>query len=203
MSTQKGVVGRLSEKAWDGPQGQVILHSFQLQGNKAYFRTGKKNPAALGISEGASVSFDSDEKGNVDYKSVKKLADGDVQRSPSVSSPGRPAPAAASRDTYWEAKEARDVEKDKRYQTIDIPRMTYCGAQDAAVKVVELALANGGIALPTKKSAILDVIVESVGTVAAQLAVARMNSPAFFNKDVASESTPEPSDASEPADWDE
>jgi hypothetical protein len=198
MSAQKGVVGKLSEKAWDGPQGQVILHSFQLQGNKAYFRTGKKNPSSLGITEGASVSFDSDEKGNVDYKSVRKLADGEVQRSPSVGSNVRSLPVSGSRDTYWEAKEARDVEKDKRYQIVDIPRMTYCGAQDAAVKVVELALANGGIALPAKKGAILDVIVEAVGTVAVQLAKARMDAPALLGTVDAL-----PQEVAAPTEWDE
>jgi hypothetical protein len=173
----QGIVQKIVTKDWDGPQGQVTLYSFTLEGNKAWFRTGKMNPAKFGIKEGKSIKFSSDERGNVDYKSVTVLADGEIQRAPAPASRGGSTPVAASRDSYWEAKEARDVAKDERYQTVDIPRMTYCGAQELAVKVVELTIANGGITLPAKKSAILDTLISVVDEVALTLAKKRMAAP--------------------------
>lgn len=175
----QGTVQKIFEKNWDGPDGTVVLYSFALGGDKAYYRTGKKTPAAYGIVEGKSVSFDTDYKGNVVPKSVKILGDGVIQQAPSVPRGGstQSVQVSGSRDTYWADKEARDIAKDERYQAVDIPRMTYCGAQDSAVKVVEMALANGGITLPTKKGAILDTIIGAVNEVALRLATLRMSAP--------------------------
>jgi hypothetical protein len=150
------------------------LYSFQVEGNRARFRTGQKNPASFGISEGKVVKFNSDEKGNVDFGSIEVLEDAAPRRAPSPSSS---VPVASSRDSYWEAKEARDVAKDNRYQQVDIPRMTYSSAQDVAVKVVELAIAHGGLTLPTKKNAVLDAIVGAVEAVTLTLAKGRMQAP--------------------------
>lgn len=171
----RGTVSKLLTKDWDGPRGQVVLHSFLLGGDKAYYRTGSTDPAKLGIVEGKVVSFDVDYKGNVVAQSVRVLGDGVVERGPAV--PQRSAPVTASKDSYWENKEARDLAKDERYQSVDIPRMTYCGAQDNAVKIVELAIANGGITLPAKKGAILEAIIGAVEEVALTLAKSRMSAP--------------------------
>lgn len=171
----QGVVQKISTKPWEGRGGQVLLYSFQLEGQKAWYRTGQKNPASFGIAEGKVIKFMSDDRGNVDFASVQVLEDAAPRRAPSPTVGS--APVAASRDTYWEAKEARDVAKDTRYQTVDIPRMTYSSAQDAAVKIVELAIANGGLTLPAKKSAVLDAIVGAVEAVTLTLSKGRMRSP--------------------------
>lgn len=171
----QGVVQKISSKPWEGQNGQVTLYSFQLGGDRAWYRTGTKNPSTYGIIEGKSVKFEVDYKGNVAAGTVQVLADGAVQRAPAVTS--NTTPVAASRDSYWEAKETRDKEKDARYQAVDIPRMTYCGAQEVAVKVVELALANGGITLPSKKSAVLDAIMGAIEAVTIGLARSRMAAP--------------------------
>lgn len=177
----QGVVQKISTKPWEGKDGQVILYSFQLGGDRAWYRTGTKNPGAFGIAEGKSVKFEVDYKGNVVANTVQVLADGTVQRAPAVAS-NTSAPSS-SRDSYWEAKETRDKEKDERYQTVDIPRMTYCGAQEVAVKVVELALANGGITLPAKKGAVLDAIIGAVDAVTVSLAKSRMAAPELLAND--------------------
>lgn len=200
----KGVVSKLSEKDWSGPQGSVILHSFQLEGNRAYFRTGKQSPTKFGIVPGAAVSFFSDEKGNVDYKSVQKVAESEVQRAPTPRTGGASVVSSGgSRDGYWEAKEARDIAKDAHYQSVDIPRMTYCGAQDVAVKVVELAIANGGITIPAKKGAILDVITGAVDAVALTLAKARMDAPKALSSGASTDSNVVPEEEDIDAGYDD
>jgi hypothetical protein len=171
-----------------------------LEGNKAWYRTGKTNPAKFGIAVGKSIKFASDEKGNVDYKSITVLADGEVQRAPA---PRNAAPVAASRDSYWEAKEARDIEKDARYQSVDIPRMTYCGAQESAIKVVELALANGGLTLPTKKGAVLDALLDAIDTVAVGLMKKRMDAPNLLADTAQAGSTPTEADSDDTPDYDD
>ena len=50
-----------------------------------------------------------------------------------------------SRDGYWADKEKRDLEKDKRYQSVDVPRMSFSASQERAVTLVSAALANGAL----------------------------------------------------------
>lgn len=142
----KGVVKYINEKEWDDRRSgeKIMLYSFKLEGDDDYYRTGQTKPD---FEEGQSIAFEVDNKNNVDLETVEVL-EAEVKKAPKAGA--RPAArsggfrkdAAASggRDAYWEKKEARDLEKDARYQKVDIPRMTFCTSQDAAVSLVTAAL---------------------------------------------------------------
>lgn len=165
----KGVVAKVSAREWN----DLTLYSIKLEGDEKWYRAGERNPADAGVEAGVSISFDLTAGGNVAGKSLKVVkGDAGVTRAPAPT-----ASKSSSKDDYWSQKEARDVEKDSRYQKVDIPRMTFCGAQETAVKVVELALAQGAITLGTKKNAQLDILMETIQQVAVQLFRARMEAP--------------------------
>lgn len=171
----QGVVAKITAKDWEDPEsGDVTkLYSFKLEEGE-WYRTGAENPSKYGIREGAFVTFSLNPKGKPILKTVK-ITEG--------SAPARsPAPRAASttKDDYWKQKEDNDKAKDARYQSVDIPRMTFCGAQDTAVRVVELALAQGAITLGTKKNAQLDILLGAIQQVATTLFRDRMNSPSLM-----------------------
>jgi hypothetical protein len=72
--------------------------------------------------------------------------------------------AFGNRDSYWADKEARDIEKDKRYQTEIEPRIVFQSAFKLAVDFVDLAIRNGAFAAlekakPTAKLEILQAFV--------------------------------------------
>lgn len=173
-----GVVSKVSGREWDDPQqGKVILYSLQLTGDTKFYRTGQNDPASVGAVQGANVSFDLTPKGNVVFKSIKLLSGApQVTRSPAAT--GVTTTASSSKNDYWETKEKRDVARDAKYQDVDIPRMTFCGAQEAAVKVVELALVNGALDLGTaKKAAKMDILMAAIDKVANELFRARLATP--------------------------
>jgi hypothetical protein len=71
-----------------------------------------------------------------------------------------------NRDGYWAAKEAKDAEKDKRYQEQDIPRMSFSASQDRAVNLVAAALAHDCLSFGTmKKGDKLDYLLQCVDQV--------------------------------------
>ena len=139
----KGVVKYINEKEWDDRRSgeTIMLYSFKLEGDDDYYRTGQTKPE---FEEGQSVAFEVDNKNNVDLETVEVLETA-VKKGPKAgASKGggfrKSAPAAGGRDDYWAKKEERDLEKDARYQKVDIPRMTFCTSQDAAVSLVTAAL---------------------------------------------------------------
>lgn len=142
----KGVVKYINEKEWDDRRSgeTIMLYSFKLEGDDDYYRTGQTKPE---FEEGQSVAFEADNKNNVDLDTLEVLETA-VKKAPKAtgrSSAGGSFRKAASgsaggRDEYWAKKEERDLEKDARYQKVDIPRMTFCTAQDAAVELVTVAL---------------------------------------------------------------
>lgn len=145
MSTRvKGVVKYINEKEWDDRRsGETItLYSFKLEGDDDYYRTGQTKPE---FEEGQSIAFEVDKKNNVDMETIEVL-ETEVKKAPKAagkagSGGGFRKPAAGgSREDYWAKKEERDVARDARYQAVDIPRMTFCSAQDAAVELVTAAL---------------------------------------------------------------
>jgi hypothetical protein len=156
MSVQatKGVVEKKYVKDWyDAKKKEnIILHSFRLQGDKTYYRTGQ---SLLPANEGDAVEFEYDDRsGNVFMDTVTE-AKGVVERAPAAPrrdtggrtgsySGGAPAASAAgsSRDNYWKDKEDRDMLREKRYQEVVEPRMIVMAAQERAVGVVAAALAN-------------------------------------------------------------
>jgi hypothetical protein len=158
-----GSIARVSSKPFkDNRSGEdITLFSFQLDGSNQWFRTGT-NPIQAGV--GQSVKFVAD-GANVEKGSMA------VTASVVTTSP-QPAPAAqasstttampttqrrtastGNKDDYWAQKEARDVEKDHRYQTVAEPRMALSVAVQAAAQVVCKALDKDAIGFGTAKKA--------------------------------------------------
>jgi hypothetical protein len=170
----KGVVAKTSGREWNDPeQGTIMLYSLQLVGDNTWYRAGQNDPAKLGASQGANVSFDITGKGNIVQKSLRVVKGSEsVERSPTVSS------SSSSKDTYWSDKEARDIKKEANYQNVDIPRMTYAGAQSTAVEVLSLALAQGAVDITAvKKAAKLDTLLSVLDQITLTLFHARLNAP--------------------------
>lgn len=76
---------------------------------------------------------------------------------------------AGGRDAYWSDKEARDIEKDERYQTETEPRIVFQSSYKLAVAFADLALRNGAFAAlekakPTAKLEILQAFVSEQAT---------------------------------------
>lgn len=180
--------------------GSVTLWSFQIDTSRRFFRMGKKEPD---FNEGDFISFENDDKGNVDYDSIRigeEAGGGGGRRSrgqsqsrggsPSAgrSSGRRQAGAGASRqpssaggagqtrDGYWAEKEKRDLERDERYQSVDIPRMSFSAAQERAVHLVSAALAHDCLALGSSKGKRLDILLEQVDEVTNRFFLQSMDS---------------------------
>jgi hypothetical protein len=170
--TEKGVVSKLYEKDWTDrdTNAQIILHSFQIEGNRRYFRTGTNKPP---FNEGDSISFVADgQSGNVDLKSVKTVeAETVVAPKPtSAASSG----AAGSRDAYWANKEKNDVE-------ILRPTIAYSAAQKNATALVAAALAADALSFgSTAKGKRLDMLVDFVELTTLRLAALQTDAPALL-----------------------
>jgi len=135
----KGVVSLVHGNPWDDWKTgkKITLYSFKIEGDESWYRTGQEKP---GFVKGQSISFEVGAKNNVDLDTVTIL-EAEVKVAPKAASGGdKVRPTSVSRDDYWANKEARDLMKDERYQTVDIPRMTFCTSQDAAVALVVAAL---------------------------------------------------------------
>ena len=184
MSYQNsGTVTQLDSKEFDGRNGPVLLHSFQIDSSRRWFRLGRKKPT---FQQGDVISFENDEKGNVDYDSIvtggapaAPPRQGGAPRAANRQGGGRPAPASGgggqTRDGYWAEKEARDLQKDKRYQEVDVPRMSFSAAQDRAVTLVAAALSNDALSLGQKKGERLDLLLEYVDQVTDRFFTDSMN----------------------------
>lgn len=142
----RGVVSFMSEKEWnDRKTGKtIILHSFKVDGDDTFYRTGTDKPP---FSKGDSVEFLCNGQ-NVDTKSIEVKAGGAPQQ-PTRNS-GSTGGGGTSRDSYWAEKERRDVERDERYQKVDIPRMTFSAARSDAVTLVSAMLQNDVLKLGNK-----------------------------------------------------
>lgn len=179
----QGQVSQISAREWfDARRGQnIVLHSFQIAGSNRWYRTGVTSPP---FSQGDFVSFQNDEKGNV---KIDTITQGNTPIQATQVTPAQPlsqgptTPAAGggqSRDGYWAQKEQRDLEKDARYQNEDIPRMTFSGAHDRAVRLVAVALANDCISFGSmKKGDKLDHLMEMVTEITNRFFLEAINSP--------------------------
>jgi hypothetical protein len=174
--TIKGTVSRVYEKPWAGKDGNVVLHSFQIQGDNRYFRTGTNKI----VSNGEAISFDIEGNNNVLESSLSKL-EREVQAAPPVQSNGyRPNNAYAAkakgpsenfeaRQQYWTNKEARDIE-------VVEPRITWSSARTAAVEVIGLALQHDALAFGNaSKGAKLGMILDYIDEVSARFYNQSMN----------------------------
>lgn len=148
----------VSAKPWTSKDtGQPItLYSFKIQGSNRWFRHGTTE---MPFREGDVVSFVNDPQGNVDIPVQVGNAGaapaqpapppaGNANRGRAPASGGRPAgggSGGSSRDDYWKQKEERDIEKERKYQEVDVPRMSFSASQDRAVNLVSAALEGGAL----------------------------------------------------------
>jgi len=172
--TYKGVVSTLYEKPWtDRDTGDdIVLHSFQIESEKRYFRTGTNKP---NFAEGDATSFVADGKsGNVDLKSVKQVEAETVQAPKPAGSTASSSTGAGSRDGYWANKEKRD-------QTVTEPRISYSAAQKNATALVCAALQADALSFgSTAKGKRLDMLVDFVELTTLRLASLQMNAPTLL-----------------------
>lgn len=203
MYENSGVVYVVESKQFEGKNGRppATLFSFQIEGTRRWFRCGRIKPK---FQEGDFISFENDAKANVDMDTVQigegndggnGSSGGNGNRGDRGSTGGNPRasggsggsrgsrPAAASggqsagvtRDGYWANKEARDIEKDERYQNVDIPRMSWSAARSDAVRLVAAALENDCLALGQKKGDRLDILLGQVDEVTERFLMQNMN----------------------------
>ena len=169
-----GIVSQVSRKPWpDRDTGkEITLHSFKIEGDDRWFRTGERDPR---LNKGDSISFAADAKNNVRVDSISsvnpapKQEAAPVAAAPTSATTARAAGSSGgqSRDGYWSAKEERDLEKDARYQAVDVPRMSFSAAQERAVVLVSAALAHDVLSFGTvKKGDKLDMLLDYVDQVA-------------------------------------
>lgn len=150
----EGKLSRTFTKPWTAPDGRkLILHSFKLEEfSDEFFRTGTK---ALGIKEGTIIRFTPDEKGNVKPENVEI-----VQVNPKPAEQAAPAakaaaaPASLTKESYWDRKEAGDVERQKA--------ITYQAARKDALELVALALGSNALPLPEDNTERLGVLTAAV-----------------------------------------
>lgn len=166
--TVQGKIGRVSAKPFkDSRTGEdITLYSFQLEASNEWFRTGQNPiPAGVGqdvkfVANGANVERGtlvtvqatvqpapsvSTVEGNVSFQGVGAVAQ-TAPRVATVPQSARPTQGtAASRDDYWANKEARDLEKDARFQAVNEPRMALSVATEAAALLVSTAIQKDAI----------------------------------------------------------
>lgn len=129
-----------------------MLYSFQLQGSNRWFRTGTTEPT---FREGDFIKFMNDAKANVDLGTVQVGGSGNANAGGGAGAPSQATQSAApassnnrnrgnsggqSREGYWTAKEARDIEKDRIYREEDIPAIRRSTAFNVASTLASAAL---------------------------------------------------------------
>ena len=179
----RGTVGKVFTREWQGDDGVVLLHSFQLNGDKRYFRTGTERL----VNEGDYVTFDVEGNNNVVPHSVEK-GQAQVAQAPSPPSGGfngrsnwggnrgasgggggKPKSDYAERQAYWDDKAKRDIE-------VVEPRITFSAAQRDAIDIVKVALQHDMLSFGNaSKGAKLGMLLDYVDEVAARFYSQRFN----------------------------
>lgn len=178
-----GTISNTSAKDWRGRNGTVVLYSFQLEGDGAWYRCGTSKPP---YGQGDTVSFEYTEANG-----ARTVTDGTMVKAESTGAKRAPAPKAGkvqenwdARAAYWDAKEKRDIE-------VVEPRITLTAARSAAIEVIGLALAHDAIAFGNaNKGARLGIILDSIDEVTARYFKQAFNATAEGAKPV-EEAAPE------------
>ena len=131
MEAVQGTVSDVSSKEWQ----DKLLWSFQVDGDKRYFRTGEKKP---NFSVGDLVKFEFEQKGKsnaVQFNTIKsKKGDGSYTPKPKPSyNGGGFKKKSNSRDDYWE-------NKDKYDKQVTQPMIHLQSATNAAINLVAAAV---------------------------------------------------------------
>ena len=177
MAQTKGVVGNTSAKDWAGRNGTVVLYSFQLEGDRQWYRCGTSKPPFV---KGDSIQFDyvEDAKGAATVKdgSIVKVAATEAVRAPAVKT-GKVSENWDARAAYWDAKEKREIE-------VVEPRITLSASRTAAIGVVGLALAHEAIAFGNaSKGARLGIILDAIDEVTSRYYAQSMKKIEFSTPD--------------------
>jgi hypothetical protein len=139
MSEVIGVVARVTDKVL--PSG--TYWSFVLDGDPQWYRTGRDKPK---FEAGYKVKFNATEDKygtHCDLKTVE-FREGEA---PPAAAPAKAAGGKSDyqlRTAYWDAKELRDIENQKR--------ISYQAATNTAIALVNAALASEAIVLPASKA---------------------------------------------------
>ncbi len=216
VRTTKGIVERTFTKDWYDKRenANIILHSFRLEGDKTYYRTGQE---ALPANKGDAIEFDYDDRsGNVMMNSIREANASEVERAPApeprrntggrtgsygggAGRAGGGSSPAGARDNYWKEKEERDIEREKRYQEVVEPRMIVMAAQERAVGVVAAALANDCLSFGnTAKGAKFDMLLGFVDEATTHFVRQALSASALVEE---SADTPDVKGNSEPEEW--
>lgn len=170
----KGQARNISAKPFDGRNGPVTLYSFQLEGDRRYFRTGTAQPP---FANGDFIEFDAVEKnGNftVTMDTINKIAQQEVQQapkptgSPTAGTGGgyNPQKDYAEKDGYWQRKEAGDAVRDAR--------INFSASQRDAITLVVAALEQDCLSFGNvAKGKKLDMLLDFVDQVADRFATQR------------------------------
>lgn len=149
----------------------TLLYSFQLEGDRTYYRTGDRNEQ---LNAGDNINFTFTEKGdksNVDKGSIQRSAGtASVPSQPNQrSSGGASGATGSSRDSYWGDKETYD-------KGVTQPRISWSAAQHDAVALVAAAFQHDAIGFGNAaKSKRMGIILEVVREVTEELALRNIN----------------------------
>jgi hypothetical protein len=177
----KGVVSDVYEKDWtDRDSGdEIILRSFQIEGEKLYFRTGTTNLKEVAV--GNYISFTASQPGNnVDFKTIEVVEGEAPVRAPKPAANRKSAGSQSSggRDSYWADKAERDV-------TITEPRISYSAAQKNATAIVCVAMEQDLLSFGNAaKGKRLDMLVDYVAQVTEELAALQMAAPEIMKESI-------------------
>lgn len=165
-----------------------MLHSFQLNGDKRYFRTGTDQL----VSEGDYITFDVAGNNTVVAESLQKGKAQPAQNAPKPQGGGykswgggkfaaKPGAAKSSenfeaRQKYWENKEQRDI-------AVVEPRITFSAAQRDAIEIIRVALDKDLLSFGNAaKSAKLPMLLDFVDEVTARFYAQRMSAAETMEK---------------------
>lgn len=162
----EGIVSEVSATPWkDRDTGDdIVLHSFRLEDNNQWFRTGQKDPS---LTAGDGIKFVTTRGQNVDADSIEQLDPSKVKKptpaAASTSTATRTSPTTSmTRNSYWEEKDRYDKE-------VRQPMIAFQSARRDAVDLVTAALAADILTLGQKKAEKLDLLLGYVDEVTQSL----------------------------------
>lgn len=170
----KGVVQKIITKPF---QGQTLT-SFTLKGQDGFFSLGDK-PATF--NEGDALQFETYVRGKYTYaQNISPWTDGGTTSGSDVVSVAngasdqwknkrgfqRGGSGGAAKEAFWDAKELRDIERERYNREVTQPRIEIQAARNAAIETVKFMWEKDLVPKPKKKADEYDVFLALVDTVA-------------------------------------
>ena len=164
-----GQVRNKSSRPFSGDYGEVVLHSFQLEGDRTFYGTGK---VPVPAENGETIQFATEQKGkntNVIMSTVEKVenqvASAPKPTSATSSTGGSGYKGYASKSEFFDAKDAYWDNKEKHDKEVVAPRINFSASQRDAIALVVAALENDCLSLGAAKGKRLDLLLEQVDKV--------------------------------------